>query len=51
MIKESIDDFIEYHSQLNIPILDEDFDIQPWLLILLKTWAKIKGGYNNLYDA
>ena len=51
MTKESIDDFIEYHPEKNSPILDEQFKIQPWLLILLKAWTKIKGGYSAVYEA
>lgn len=44
---EVVDDLIPININSGLPILNLDIR-QPWLLILVKVWAKRNGGYNRL---
>jgi hypothetical protein len=42
----SVDDKIPLYKKTLEPIWGQSFD-NPWEIILIKAWAKIKGGYDR----
>ena len=51
LTKDIIDDYIEFDNETNKPIGFDLDNVHPWMLILLKMWAKVNNGYQNIYEA
>lgn len=45
-----IDDYMEFDTEKNEIVAHKILVDQPWMHIILKVWAKINHGYDNLYE-
>jgi hypothetical protein len=51
LVKEVIDDTFYYDENGGCLYTHPELQNYPWVHILIKVWAKIKGGYKNLYKS